>query len=200
MTQSSSRQQDVAELVRQAASGSQAAWRELVALYSGRLFGLIFQHTRNRDLAEEITQGTLVKLVEALHEPDRYLEQGRFESWLFRVAMNQLRDEMRRRRRQAVPMDMSPGQRRDDLPTGSAGRRQQESPEASLIHDQTLAALREAVDGLGEADREIIYLRYTAEMSFQQIADHLQQPVGTVLARAHRAVAKLKRSAVKETL
>ncbi len=199
MTESSSQQTEMAELVRQAAAGSQSAWRQIVDQYAGRLFGLIFQHTRNRDLAEEITQGTLVKLVEALQQPDRYIEQGRFEPWLFRVAMNQLRDEMRRRKRQAAPMDMSPGQRRDDLQTLASAGRNPPAPYDALIQRQSLDELRQAVAQLGEADREVIYLRFTADMSFQEIADHLQQPIGTVLARAHRAVAKLKQATTQET-
>ncbi len=86
------------QTLRAAIEGDQSAWRELVESYSGRVYGLLLRQCRNAELAEEITQATFVKIVSKL--PD-YDEQGRFEWWLFRIAINRLRDEMRRRKRQA---------------------------------------------------------------------------------------------------
>ncbi len=63
-------------------------------LYSGRLYALLVRQCGDGELAEEITQATFVKVVTQI---GRYREQGKFEPWLFRIAMNQLRDEMRRR-------------------------------------------------------------------------------------------------------
>ena len=81
-----------------ASKGDHDAWRRLIDAYSGRVYGLIFSRCRNSELAEEITQATFAKVVSKLGD---YQEQGRFESWLFRIAMNQFRDELRRSKRQA---------------------------------------------------------------------------------------------------
>jgi RNA polymerase sigma-70 factor (ECF subfamily) len=67
-----------------------------------------------------------------------------------------------------------------------------QSPEAPLMESEQHQGLHAAIKELPQADRELLHLRYTAEMSYQQIADLLEQPLGTVLARGHRALKKLK--------
>jgi len=168
-----------------ASEGDEGAWRRLVEAYSGRVFGLLVRQCGDRELAEEITQATFVKIVVKLGE---YQETGRFESWLFRIAMNRLRDEMRRRKRQASSVDFA------ETPPESIGYADPEhaAPADPLMQAEQVSQLHQAIDRLPEADRELLHLRYTAELSYQQIADSLDQPLGTVLARGHRALKKLK--------
>src|SRR5690606_28321813 len=78
------------------------AWRRIVDHYAPRVFGLLRAHCGNADLAEEITQSTFCTVAAKIGS---YVESGRFEAWLFRIAMNRLRDELRRRKRQAAPTD-----------------------------------------------------------------------------------------------
>lgn len=183
----------------QAAEGNADAWRTLVDAYTPRVFGLLVKQCGDRELAEEITQATFVRLVTHLA---RYDEQGRFEPWLFRIAMNQLRDEMRRRKRQAKTMDMTPGAARGgDEASPWAGAQQHLAeqagndgdPSAQMAQGEQIAQLKAAIAQLPEADREILHLRHTAGMSFQEIAEALDQPLGTVLARGHRALGKLRK-------
>ncbi|MBB6430148.1 RNA polymerase sigma factor [Algisphaera agarilytica] len=202
---------DVAQTLRTASSGDPDAWRDLVTAYSGRVFGLLVKHCGDRELAEELTQITFVKLVDQLGAKDGYAEQGRFESWLFRIAMNKLRDEMRRRKRQARPTDMTPGAGRGESPSGEANTGGLgvfaassdegglgEDPAERLSRAEQVGRLQEAIAGLPEADREILHLRHTAGLSFAQIAETLDQPLGTVLARGHRALGKLKKLMTEE--
>lgn len=185
--------------LKQAAEGNAEAWRKLVEAYTPRVFGLLVKQCGDRELAEEITQATFVRIVTKI---DGYDEQGRFEAWLFRIAVNRLRDEMRRRKRQAVPMDMSPGAARSDEGASPWAAAQHQlaardgdaaEPLAQMTRAEQIEQLRQAVAELPEADREVIHLRHTAGLSFQQIADTLEQPLGTVLARGHRALGKLKK-------
>ena len=190
----------VEQVLRQAAAGDAVAWRQLVQWYSTRVFALLVRQCRDRELAEEITQATFVQVVAHI---DRYRELGKFEPWLFRIAMNRLRDELRRRKRQAQPMDMS--ESRDDAATGQVGwsgedqltemRRggQPEGPVDLVSQGEEIEILKQAVAELNEADREILYLRHTAGLSFAEIAQSLGQPLGTVLARGHRALGKLRK-------
>lgn len=161
----------------------------------------MFRQCGDRDLAEELTQATFVRVVTHL---GKYQEQGRFEPWLFRIAMNHLRDEMRRRKRQAKSMDMSPASERADaagegngewggVQAHLVGDDDASDPLAAMSREEQIQGVRDAVAQLGEADREILYMRHTAGLTFTQIAESLEQPLGTVLARAHRAVAKLKK-------
>ncbi|MBI1373252.1 MAG: sigma-70 family RNA polymerase sigma factor [Phycisphaera sp.] len=172
------------QTLRAAIEGDQAAWRELVEDYSGRVYGLLLRQCRNAELAEEITQATFVKIVSKL--PD-YDEQGRFESWLFRIAINRLRDEMRRRKRQASTMDFA------ETPPEAVGQTSNgPMPGDRMDTQEEHDKLHTAIAQLPEADREVLYMRYTAELSFAQIAEALEQPLGTVLARSHRALKKLR--------
>jgi len=203
---------DLPQTLRAATAGDAAAWNGLVAAYSGRVFGLLVKQCGDRDLAEELTQVTFVKLVDQLRDAGGYEEKGRFESWLFRIAMNKLRDEMRRRKRQARPMDMSPAPGKGDgdgngggsagtigvlAATADAGDLG-EDPAARLSRAEQVQRLREVIAGLPEADQEVLHLRHTAGLSFAQIAETLEQPLGTVLARGHRALNKLKKLMIED--
>ena len=99
----------VKQVLRRAAQGDAGAWRLLVESYTPRVYGLLVNRCRDKELAEELTQATFVKIVKKINNKGGYKESGRFDAWLFRIAMNSLRDEMRRRKRQATPTDMGPG-------------------------------------------------------------------------------------------
>lgn len=167
--------------LQRAANGDELAWRDLVDAYAPRVYGLLKAQCGNHDLAEDITQSTFCTVVSKLAG---YTEQGRFESWLFRIAMNRLRDEMRRRKRHAVSVE-------EDTLTNLAGA-DEGGPAPASSDDPTIAALRDAMEKLSDSDRQIVHLRHFGGLSFRQIADVLDQPVGTVLARQHRALRKLK--------
>lgn len=171
-----------------AAGGDESAWRRLIETYSGRVFGLLYRQCGDAELAEEIAQATFVKVARKL---GGYREHGRFEPWLFRIAMNQLRDEMRRRRRQAPAVDFA------ETPPeaiGYAGDEPGEAPDRPAIEAERDATLHAALAGLPEADRRVLHLRYTAALSYAQIAETLDEPLGTVLARGHRALKKLRKA------
>jgi len=171
--------QRLSETLSLAAAGDQDAWRSIVEAYVPRVFRLLKAQCGNADLADEITQSTFCTVVTKLAG---YTELGRFEQWLFRIAMNRLRDEMRRRKRHAVPVE---SETLGLLAGGVGGERPEFGAEDFASLDQALAQL-------GEADRSIIHLRHFAGLSFRQIAEMLEEPLGTVLARQHRALRKLR--------
>ncbi len=166
--------------LRRAAAGDETAWHSIVNAYAPRVFGLLAAQCHNADLAEEITQSAFCTIVARIGE---YTELGRFEAWLFRIAMNRRRAEMRRRRRQAKPVD-------DQALIGLGGA--SENPAGGLLHADHLPALRQALSMLSDADRRVIQLRHYAGLSFARIAEVLGEPLGTVLARQHRALKKLR--------
>ncbi len=201
----------VEQVLRQAAQGDAEAWRLLVETYSPRVYGLLVNQCRDKDLAEELTQVTFVKVVRKInHSQGGYKETGRFDAWLFRIAMNGLRDEMRRRKRQARPTDMGPGATSGrDEQTGAWSTLQQSivsggpnpsvDPAEQAIKAEQIQRLQSAIQQLSPADQQIIHLRHSAGLSFAQIADSLDQPLGTVLSRGHRALGKLKKLMTQDT-
>lgn len=176
----------IARLLAAAAKGDESAWRELISRYGRRVYALAKSRCRRADVAEEVTQSVFVTIAAKLGRGG-YSEQGRFESWLFRVAMNRVRDELRRAGRQAAPTDPASlvhAPAMIDDPRARAGEGRAPAGE--------LAALRGAMESLSEADREVVELRHHAGLSFKQMADLLGEPIGTLLARHHRALRKLK--------
>ncbi len=172
----------VQDLLRGASEGDEQAWYDLVGLYAKRVYGLIRAQGAGPEMAEEITQGTFCKVAEKI---ETYSELGRFEAWLFRIAINRYRDEVRRRNRQATSVEHG-------ALAGIAGAEEPPESQAGQVYEQhELLALREAMQDLTEADREVIHLRHSVELSFQQIAEMLGEPIGTILARHHRAKRKL---------
>ncbi len=169
-------------ILRSAQGGSEDAWRQILEQYSRRVYAMVRSRLSRPDLAEEVTQDVFVTVATKLAE-GAYSERGRFESWLFRITMNRVRDEARRLARHAQPTD--PFQI-----TESAGT-SHDAPADEGADPQTVA-LREAIDSLGPEDRLIVELRHMAQMSFKQIAAHLDTPLGTILARHHRALRKLR--------
>lgn len=166
--------------LRRAAEGDEAAWREIIEAYGSRVYALLFSRCRNAELAEEIAQSTFCTVVTKI---SGYVELGKFEPWLFRIAMNRLRDEMRRRGRHAVPVG---NEVFASMPGGST------TQVDDLDHREEVSALWEGMSQLPEADQQILHLRHISEMSFKQIAEVLQQPLGTVLARHFRALKRLR--------
>lgn len=171
------------DVVQRAAEGDEAAWRTLTEAYAGRVFAMVHARCHNPELAEEITQSVFCTLASRLGQAG-YTERGKFEAWLFRITMNRLRDEMRRQRRQANPTDPGVLTLMDRRATDG------EPPDDSGLHLRE--RLGQALDQLSEADRTVIELRHNAGLEFKQIAQILKQPIGTVLARHHRALRKLR--------
>jgi len=175
---------EIAALLASASAGDESAWREIIRLYWRRVYALVRSRCGVSDIAEEITQSVFVTVAERL-SAGGYEERGRFESWLFLIAMNRLRDEMRRRRR-------APGTPGGDGADALASIPATEAGSPADNREDRFAALRAALTTLNESDREIIELRHHAGLSFSQIADLLDEPLGTLLARHHRALKKVR--------
>jgi RNA polymerase sigma-70 factor (ECF subfamily) len=188
--QSSPPEQDPAELasvIARATVGEEEAWRELLDLYSRRVFAMARSRLHSDELAEEITQSVFVTVATKLNgraDGSGYSEQGKFEPWLFRITMNRVRDYCRKRARHATPT----------APEHLGGV----SAEPEINHAERDAGmsemnrLRGAMSKLSERDREIIELRHHGQLSFKQIAEISGDPIGTLLARHHRALKKLR--------
>jgi RNA polymerase sigma-70 factor (ECF subfamily) len=171
---------DLTGLIQAARGGDERAWTELVTEYGPRVFALARSRLRDQDAAEEVTQSVFATIAIKIRD-GQYDEHGKFEPWLFRIAMNRVRDAVRRNRR-----DRSEQRRR-------MGARAEVNEPARDGEGGGHEPLRRAIASLSAADRNIVELRYHAELSFRQIADLLGEPIGTLLARHHRALRKLQR-------
>jgi len=156
--------------------------RQLV-LFGPRVYGLLVRLVGRPDVAEDLMQETLLR---AFRSVDTYRPEGKLRAWIFRIAVNLARDWIRRRPRDAAASldDGSDG----PLPSALAGHL---PPEADLVRSERSRRVETALARLADPDREVLLLRYYGDLSFKDIAQATGEPIGTVLARTHRALRKL---------
>jgi RNA polymerase sigma-70 factor, ECF subfamily len=156
----------------------------LLAPYAPRIYGLLVRLVGRPDVAEDLTQETLLRAYRSL---DTYRPQGKFQAWIFRIAVNLARDWIRRRPRDsAVSLDDGPE------PVGSTAAISSEMPpDAAMTLSDRAKRVETALARLPQADREVLLMRYYGDLPFKDIARATGEPLGTVLARAHRALTKL---------
>jgi len=170
-------------LLEQIRQGGQEAWSQLVDRYQGRLVAFARSKLPRSASPEDLVQETALRVVRRL---DTYRPEGKFQAWIFCIAVNLARDWMRRQPRTpaSLPSDTdegSPG----PVPAADA------PPDAPAIARDRRLRVEAALARLSETDRAVLLMRYYGEMAFKDIAQATDEPLGTVLARAHRALKKL---------
>jgi len=176
------------DLVRRALSGSQDAYRELAVRHERSVFNLILRIVRDSAVAEELAQDAFVKAFGRLRTYD---PQFKFRSWLLRIAHNTAIDHLRRRQVETVALGEPDG------PGGDIGRvladPSAEPPDRRLERAALARALDRTLDSLRPEYRQVIVLRYQEELSYEEIAEILELPIGTVKSFLHRARAEMAR-------
>ena len=173
--------------------GNRKAYADLMASYREPLYLLLLRMTHNTTMASDLTVETFSKAFLQLH---RYSPTGTFSSWLFSIGVNTYIDYLRKRKLDTVSINSITRTSDGDfieyqIPSS------QPNPEEMMIRMQRDAALKEIVDQLKEPYRQIIRLRYYEDLSYEDIAEQLKIPIGTVKVRLNRAKALLS-SVIKE--
>ena len=177
--------QALCALIQRCRAGDKAAWDEFIGLYWQRLFAYAFKATHDRDLASDLVQETLLRVVQKLQH---YTEEGKFEAWLFRIIVNLVRDKARANARRQTRSTLVDSESGTELTDQMPGRETVDGAE----HREEREKLYGALERLPELDRQVLLLRHYGCLSFKEIATITGCPLGTVLARAHRALAKMR--------
>lgn len=171
-------------MVAAALGGSQDGYQELVRRFERPVFALVVRMVRDRTTAEDLTQEAFVKAFRSL---EHYDPERKFSSWLFKIAHNATLDHLRRRELDTVSLEAGseddgagglasvlsdPGARGTDLGVG---------------RNELAGALEAAVGELKEEYREVVILRYSEGLAYQEIAEVTGLPMGTVKTNIHRA-------------
>jgi len=170
-------------LVERLRGGDASAGDELVRRHCAGLLRYLGRVSGKAALAEELHQQTWLSVLEHIDHFDTGSGAGGFRGWLYRIATNKVHDHWR-----------SHG-RRKSLLDNLSREPVAEEPEAShaLAISEESAKLRRAVQQLPDAQREVVCMRYYANLKFTQIAQTLGCPLNTALGRMHKAVLKLKK-------
>ncbi len=180
-----------ADVVALAQRGREAAYRELIRRYERPVFSLVFRMVRDRELAEDLTQDTFIKVLQHI---DRYRPEFKFSSWLFKIANNVAIDHLRRRQLDTVSMDGSPHAVTADAveATSFDVSARDESALDRLEAKELGSAIEDAIAQLRPEYRACILLRHVEDKSYEEIAATLDLPLGTVKTYIHRARHELR--------
>ena len=179
------------EVVRHAVQGREAAYRELIRRYQRPVFSLVYRMVRDRELAEDLAQETFIKVLNAI---DSYRPEFKFSSWIFKIANNAAIDHLRRRSLNTLSLDGSPHASTPDaieattLQIGDGAENQLDAVAARELGEQIEAAIGQ----LRPEYRSCIILRHVDGRPYEEIAEMLDLPLGTVKTYIHRARNELR--------
>ncbi len=180
-----------AELVRRAQAGEPDAFRQLFERYHKRVYAVAFGVLKNRQDALDCVQEGFVKVHRHLAS---FQGSSSFYTWLYRIVMNLAIDQLRRRKT-ARPVEFDDARRRDGVEPGDeaiVSRLLDENPRKAVIRRELLERVQAALAELPEYHRQVILLREIEGMSYEEMAEALEVPKGTIMSRLFHARRKMQ--------
>lgn len=171
------------ELVKKAVAGDQSAYADLMDRYRDSIFFMLLKMVNNRDDAEDLTIEAFGKAFSRLSQ---YTPTFAFSTWLFKIATNNCIDHIRKKRLNLLSLDNGYGGD-DDNNTTIDVKSGDLDPEEEAIRVQKVKTMRNVVTRLKPRYRRLIEMRYFEELSYEEIADQMDLPLGTVKAQLFRA-------------
>ena len=159
-------------------AGDKSALHEIYEKYVGYIYSIVFQVVMNREDAEDITSEFFIKLWKLA---DTYRSGKGHKAWMATIARNMAIDLLRKNKREVLTEDFV-----DSISENASP----DDVEGEVLADMSL---KEALDTLKPGEREIVNMKIMGELTFQEIADILKQPMGTVTWRYQNAIKKLRR-------
>ncbi len=175
------------QLVEKYKEGCQEAMEELVMRNKNRVFTYILLIVKNQDLAEDIFQETFIKVIKSLRK-GKYIENGKFISWVLRIAHNLVIDHYRKQKNLNT---FSNDERENDV--FNTLDYCDEPIEKKMIVDQVLNQVGDLVHELPEEQCEVVIMRYYWGLSFKEIAEHSNVSINTALGRMRYALINLRK-------
>ena len=180
-------------LVARARKGSEAAYRELLDRYQRPVFSLVYRMVRDRALAEDLAQEAFVRVFNNI---ERYDPKYKFSSWIFKIASNLTIDHLRKKEPDTLSLEGS-----RHASTGEEAERSritvvsgELNPEEYVEAQELGSEIEEAIGALRAEYRTAVVLRHVEGRSYDEIAEIMDLPLGTVKTYIHRARAELRDS------
>ena len=168
-------------------SGDRSAISQLIERHSRRVKDYIHMMVKDRDVADDIFQETFIKAVRVIDE-GRYTDNGKFLSWILRIAHNQVIDHFRAQRQNKSVSESEAGY--DVLGTLKLAER---TVEDAMVCEQIERDVRALVELLPSEQREVVIMRYFSGLSFKEIAEQTDVSINTALGRMRYALINLRR-------
>jgi RNA polymerase sigma-70 factor (ECF subfamily) len=180
------------EIVVLARQGREAAYRELIGRYQRPVFSLIYRLVRDREKSEDLAQETFIKVLNAL---DRYDPSFKFSSWIFKIAHNTSLDHLRKKELVTLSLEGSPHAESQSEVEASTiqALSTEETPEDYAASRELGATLEKAIARLRPEYRTAIVMCHVEGRPYEEIAEVMGVPLGTVKTYIHRARNELKK-------
>lgn len=182
------------ELINEFVGGSQQSIEILIKRHQKKVFTYILLIIKNEQLAEDIFQDTFIKVIHSLKE-GKYKDNGRFLSWVIRIAHNLIIDHYRKEKQLNTMSN-------DDFEADifNSKKLSDKTIEELIIHDQIQDDIRSLVDKLPDDQKEVILLRHYGDLSFKEIAEQTNVSINTALGRMRYALINLRKLIEKHNL
>jgi RNA polymerase sigma factor (sigma-70 family) len=167
-------------------SGNESAFEQLVNRHKNRVFTTIILIVKDTYTAEDLMQDAFIKAIHTM-KSGRYNEEGKFSSWICRIAHNLAIDFFRKEKRSPM-ITLEDGSNVFNTLAFAA-----DSAESLQIKEDTCTRLRELIQTLPQTQREVLMMRHYADMSFQEIADATGVSINTALGRMRYALINLRK-------
>ncbi|MBP6672224.1 MAG: sigma-70 family RNA polymerase sigma factor [Bacteroidetes bacterium] len=168
--------------IKKALKGDQIAYRAILKKYHDQVYNLLYRMVHDKDEVEDLTQEAFIKAFNSLKN---FNEEFAFSTWLYKIATNNCIDYIRKKKLATFsidkPLESKDGEYSFEIPDTNY------LPDKDLIAGQRTKILEEAVNALPEKYRQVILMRHTEDKDYQEIADELHLPLGTVKAHIFRA-------------
>ena len=174
------------ELVALYLKGNSKSFEALIQKHKNKIYAFILSKIRNRDLAEDIFQETFIKVINSLQK-GKYNEEGKFLPWVMRIANNLVIDHFRKAKKMRT---IAPTNHFDIFDVLQDGEK---NIEDNLVNDQIHKDLRKLIEHLPEDQKEVLKMRYYAELSFKEISESTGVSINTALGRMRYALINLRK-------
>lgn len=175
------------ELIQLYLSGNNEAFEALLARYKQRIYSFIYSKIKDRELADDVFQDTFIKVIKTLKK-GTYNDEGRFLSWVMRIAHNLIVDHFRRKQR--MPMFDTQDSEYDVFYNVSESA---QNIEAMLIDSQIKEDLNTLMLELPDNQLEVLRMRLYQDMSFKEIAERTNVSINTSLGRMRYGLINLRK-------
>jgi len=175
------------DLIKQYLAGDSSSLEYLINRHKNKVFSYIIMIVKKQELAEDIFQDTFIKVIKSLHS-GKYSEEGRFVSWVMRIAHNLIIDFYRKNKRFKTISDTD-----TEVSIFNSVKFSDKNVEDDLVSIQINSDLHNIVDQLPEEQKEVVVLRYYKNLSFKEIAEQTNVSINTALGRMRYAVLNMRK-------
>jgi len=185
---------DDQELVNAYIQGSESSFETLISRHRAKVYSYILLMVKDQTISEDIFQDTFIKVIKTL-KSGKYTEEGKFLPWVMRIAHNLIIDHFRKAKR--MPSFESNDEEFDIF---DVIRIPDKSAEDMIIRDQIHVDVRKLIEQLPKEQKEVLFMRHYADMSFNEIAEQTNVSINTALGRMRYALINLRKLIDKHKL